>query len=370
MPEGKINRNSEIASTLLVSDMELVGAELSELMRLVEQGVGRPSRDDSKRVPRKPLAVALGRARSLSTGGLRTYLPENIGDGYWDFIQVVPGIYTGITDAHYRSPHQLELPDETLTKIRVICEGRLHVGGEQDFMGEGSVHIHSLRPGGRLAYAIQPGGLRMVTLHLTPTGLEDLGIDSSALHEVILKESHSRSMNTPFKRIDPAVDMLRIANEIIQSRDRLPPAFRLTYVTGKSRELLAEILSALFFGTEKSATQLGVRTTRVRRRLYEAARILDATLAQPPTIDQLARLVGVNRTTLKAEFKALFGSTIHQYQSTRRMKEALRLIKETDFPIGQIAEELGFAQLSQFSTAVRRYAGSSPRELRRKQREL
>lgn len=361
-----MKRPNDIAPALLVSDQELVGAEFSLLQRLVEQGVGRPAKDGDASKPKPPMAIALDPSRSPAAGGLRTYLPEETGTGYWDFVQVVPGIYTGITDASYRRPHCLELPEETLTKIRILCSGCLWLIDSGKTIDAGSVHIHSLRreQARRFAYEIHTGELRMVTLHLTPEGLAGLGMDGKALHDFVAREHAAGDAAAPVRRIEPADRLLRIAEAILLSRDRFPGAFRLTYVTGKARELLTEALSALFSEGSDSRATPGPRETRLRRRLQEAQRIIDATLADPPIIEQLARMVGINRTTLKAEFKAAFGTTIHQYQAAKRMREARRLIEETALPMGAIAEQLGFSQASQLSSAVRRHYGTTPRALR------
>ena len=103
-----MNRPEDIAPALLVSDQELVGAEFSLLQRLVEQGVGRPAKDADVPKQKPPMAIALDPSRSPAAGGLRTYLHQETGTGYWDFVQVVPGIYAGLTDASYRWPHRLE----------------------------------------------------------------------------------------------------------------------------------------------------------------------------------------------------------------------------------------------------------------------
>ena len=361
-------RNSEIAPALLVSEQELLGAQLSELVRELQKGIGRLADGDDPGQKPATLAIALDQSRPRSAGGLRTYLPESAGAGYWDFVQVVPGIFTGITDAHYYRPYRLELPQETVAKIRVVVSGSLSLESEGKLVTSGSALIHSLQhsDGRRFAYEIKPGDLQMVTLHLMPDAMESMGIDSAALHDAITQEPGEKSSGRAIigKAIEPASTLLKIAEDIIHSRDRLPADLRLTYITGKSRELLTEALTALFYDVAEQRSAKPSRRRRLQRRLHEARRILESTIADPPTIEALARMVGINRTTLKSEFKSAFGCTIHQFHAGLRMSEAKRLIEETELRFGQIAEQLGFQQAAQFSTAVKRHFGRSPRELR------
>ncbi|MEQ9270085.1 MAG: AraC family transcriptional regulator [Haliea sp.] len=366
--------NSEIAPALLVCDRDVLGTKLDDVVNLMRSGVGRVVGDEVGKSGRQSgaFAVALDTSFPRSPGGLRTYLPEHLGNGYWDVVELVPGIYSSITDAHYHRVHRLAHPDETLIKIRVICSGTLLIGTRREAISGGTAHIHSLHPekANCFSYEIQPGALQMVTLHLLPEALENFGIDIRALHLAIAAANTAGTDANPSQPISVSPLLLRIASDMIQSRDRLPPALRLTYITGKSRELLTEILTSLFYGVPNSdMTGTAARETRLKRRIQEAKRILDSSGATPPTIEQLARMVGVNRTTLKTAFKATYGRTIHQYHAERRMNEARRLIEESALQIGEIAERLGFAQLSQLSTAVKRHFGCSPRELRRRQQE-
>lgn len=367
-------KNSDIAPSLLVFDQKVLGTKIDDVMHLMRSGIGQAVQDEFDKSRHQPgaFAVALDTSFSRSPGGVRTYLPEHIGNGYWDVVELVPGVYSSITDAHYHRVHRLAHPEETLVKIRVICTGSLLMGTRREVISGGTAHIHSLHPESAdcFSYEVQPGPLQMVTLHLFPEALESFGIDIRALHEAITAANTAGSDANPSQEITAWPLLFSIANDMIQSRDRLPPALRLTYITGKSRELLTEILTSLFYDTPNAdMTGTNVRETRLKRRVQEARRILDSSDPNPPTIEQLARMVGVNRTTLKTAFKATFGSTIYQYHAERRMNEARRLIEESALQMGEIAEQLGFAQLSQLSTAVKRHFGCSPRELRRRQRQ-
>ncbi|MGH6780934.1 MAG: helix-turn-helix transcriptional regulator, partial [Sphingomonadaceae bacterium] len=101
-----------------------------------------------------------------------------------------------------------------------------------------------------------------------------------------------------------------------------------------------------------------------RARLYEARAILLDRFTNPPTVDMLARLVGINRTTLRRGFKDMFGETIADFCQNRRMTLARELLKDPRFTIAEIAETVGYGQPTNFSAAFRRHFDALPRDFR------
>ena len=53
------------------------------------------------------------------------------------------------------------------------------------------------------------------------------------------------------------------------------------------------------------------------------------------------------------------------YLRGRRLHMALKLLRETPLPVGEIAERVGYASQSAFSAAMLREFGASPGTLRR-----
>lgn len=57
-----------------------------------------------------------------------------------------------------------------------------------------------------------------------------------------------------------------------------------------------------------------------------------------------------------------------EHLTRRRMDEAVRLLSTTDLPIGELAEELGFADSRYFSQVFRRHTGQTPSQFRQDQK--
>jgi AraC-like DNA-binding protein len=80
--------------------------------------------------------------------------------------------------------------------------------------------------------------------------------------------------------------------------------------------------------------------------------ILDNHLADPPAVSELARIVGLNETSLRQAFKAAFGSTIIDYLRDRRLEVARE--RERRLSIAEIGYRVDFSSPANFATAYRR----------------
>ena len=84
------------------------------------------------------------------------------------------------------------------------------------------------------------------------------------------------------------------------------------------------------------------------------------------TIESLARQYHMNPTTLKAMFKACYGTSIAAHIREHRMKEAARLLRETDLSVAQIAAAVGYDSQSRFTAAFKATYQALPKEYRKK----
>lgn len=99
-----------------------------------------------------------------------------------------------------------------------------------------------------------------------------------------------------------------------------------------------------------------------------AMRHLSERLSAPPTVDQLARLVGTNEKRLSYAFRETIGQTVFEYVRSERLSVAQRLLAGTALSIANIAEEIGFSSAANFATAFRERFGVTPSVYRDEQR--
>ncbi len=93
--------------------------------------------------------------------------------------------------------------------------------------------------------------------------------------------------------------------------------------------------------------------------------LLISDLTRRWTIDGLAARFHLSTTTLKTEFKRVFGRPIAAYMKEYRMNEAARLLTQTDLPIADIAARVGYENGSKFTQAFRDIRGILPKDYRK-----
>lgn len=82
-----------------------------------------------------------------------------------------------------------------------------------------------------------------------------------------------------------------------------------------------------------------------------AASIYRREVGKPPTIDDLAFRVGLNRNELTAGFKEYFGATPHAYGLSLRMKQAQELLTSGGLSISEVARRVGYSGYASFTRA-------------------
>jgi AraC-like DNA-binding protein len=106
-----------------------------------------------------------------------------------------------------------------------------------------------------------------------------------------------------------------------------------------------------------------------RRELAVLAELKDRLITHPQTkypIRRLATEAGMNTMRLKMAFKQEYGETIFSFHLNERMKEAHRLIAETDLPTKAIANRVGYELTTSFITRFREFFGYPPSQVKKK----
>jgi LacI family transcriptional regulator len=83
-------------------------------------------------------------------------------------------------------------------------------------------------------------------------------------------------------------------------------------------------------------------------------------------VSEVSRAAGLSRRALEIRFRQEIGCSIRQHIRRIRTDQIVRLLVETDLPIGQIAETLGFSDIQHFARYFRAGKQMSPLAFRRK----
>lgn len=100
---------------------------------------------------------------------------------------------------------------------------------------------------------------------------------------------------------------------------------------------------------------------------HRLARAITGVLEQPSaphTVDSLASLAGMSRSTFAARFAQVFGQAPIEFVQNVRLRLGAHLLQTTDLPVKVIASSVGYANRSYFTRAFRVAHGLDPRAFR------
>ncbi len=105
----------------------------------------------------------------------------------------------------------------------------------------------------------------------------------------------------------------------------------------------------------------GCNTVDLVRRV---AAILDERYSTSITIEQIASEIGISKSYLREQFKAVRGMTPIAYLHETRLRHALALLRNTNRTLESVAISCGYDSASHLSRHVKRFMGKSPGALR------
>ncbi len=345
----------------VVSDEPIVSMDEDSLNRLLDQTIGAKPAPKSHRLSLRQPATDHRRA----IVGVRHFLPEAVGSGYWDFFRLNERLIVSVTDAVYHADHWVHVEGSHHFKIRLLLSGRLlDAQGDTLIRGpQGHLHIAVGRSTGGYFIAKEQE-TRMVVLHCRSDLLGGmLGIDRDDTPPPFDRLFDQRGEPASYAlTLHP--DLARATQQIIDSRHDLPRKLRAPYIEAVAMGVLCSLLGEFTNRdlVRRSASKLGARDLN---RIYEARDYLIEHYVAPPKIPSLARLVGVNQTKLKAAFKEAFGVTIYDFILQLRMERASQLLLANDCSVSEIAYQVGYEYPANFTCAFKKYYGNLPSNWRR-----
>lgn len=250
-------------------------------------------------------------------------------------IETPPSLYIGIVVGETAAPVTVDHCGDV--EIRPFCPVLMTFGDPARCVGH---HRAGVRCAGV--------GVTVTRDHLEAMA-ETYGDDVFAVLPAMVSDAPSvRHLPPSSRALAAALDMLNCPYEGALSR---------LHFEACTLALLADIGSQLLPARTSAARRLAPADIE---RVHAARRILDESLADPPTLAVLARQLGTNITTLSAHFRAVFGETIRVCVRRQRLELAQTLLRTQAQPVSQIGYRVGFGNPGAFATAYRRHFGYPP----------
>ena len=156
------------------------------------------------------------------------------------------------------------------------------------------------------------------------------------------------------------------------AHNRLPPLRDLSGLTARARQGLSqpEIIEEVAIELAGTAVGLAGRTrqgpspVQHHGRITEVLRYMAAHSAAPHKLTGLASMARMSPYHFLRTFRAVTGVTPHQWLLRARLRDAAGRLAATGTPVTNVALDVGFDDLSNFTRSFRAEFGASPREYR------
>ncbi|MBQ4913537.1 helix-turn-helix transcriptional regulator [Maribacter sp. MMG018] len=132
------------------------------------------------------------------------------------------------------------------------------------------------------------------------------------------------------------------------------------YVKGKVYELIA-----LYFNkntdTDVEQCPFLVDEDNVKR-IRKAKEIIIANMAEPPSLAELAKEIGLSLKRLKEGFKQIYGDSVYSFLFDYKMEYARRLLESGQYNVNEIGLKIGYSTSSHFIAAFKKKYGTTPKK--------
>lgn len=276
------------------------------------------------------------------------------------FLEVFAGIRLKYHDFHsYQyTANDIPLKDGTLL-INYCREGRIEWEIEQDryfYLGKGDLSIHVYSGEQKRYFPLEHYHGISVAIDIeqvTTIGpmLRSFGVDLRQIAERFCGKNMFY-----VERADTTVE--HIFSQLYQ----IPDEVKDTYTKIKILELLL-FLSVLKI-SDYSDKDLYIRKTDIEK-IKEIREYLIGHIDRHITTRDLAAMFSLSETSIKSNFKSIYGIPIFTFVRTYRMQKAAWMLKHTPHSVTEIALAVGYNNASKFASAFKEEMGLPPSQYSR-----
>ncbi|MBD0850438.1 AraC family transcriptional regulator [Maribacter arenosus] len=140
----------------------------------------------------------------------------------------------------------------------------------------------------------------------------------------------------------------------------LHPSIKELYIKGKVYELIS-----LYFNKSTDADleqcPFLVDEDNVKR-IRQAKEIMISHMAEPPSLPELAKQVGLSLKKLKEGFKQIYGDSVYSFLFDYKMEHARRLLETGQNNVNEVGLKVGYSTSSHFIAAFKKKYGTTPKK--------
>lgn len=153
----------------------------------------------------------------------------------------------------------------------------------------------------------------------------------------------------------------RLIQEILEVEETNP--LRLAIIQNRLLLLIERFFLRLFERRKNHYIHVPLSRSDIDRVMQVEATLTKDVFEPAPTISQLARMVSISESKLKKDFKLIYGLPVYEYFQKVRMQAAKDKLLAGNYTVKEIAMELGYSNLSNFTIAFKKEFGLLPSKL-------
>src|SRR5579859_353331 len=192
----------------------------------------------------------------------------------------------------------------------------------------------------------------------SPTWLGDyLGIQEiddvlSAYLSLQVENVHREPLDSEYRRL---------MQEIVEVDEANP--MRLAIIQNRVMLLIERFFLRIYERRKNAFLTIPLSKADIDRVMLVEATLTKDIFEPTPTISQLARMVSISESKLKKDFKLLYGIPVYEYFQKVRMQAAKDKLLSGGHSVKEVAMELGYSNLSNFTIAFKKEFGLLPSKL-------
>ncbi|UJH68937.1 helix-turn-helix transcriptional regulator [Allomuricauda sp. SCSIO 65647] len=140
----------------------------------------------------------------------------------------------------------------------------------------------------------------------------------------------------------------------------LHPSIKQLYIRGKVYELLslyfnrvedADLEQCPFLADEENV-----------RRIRQAKEIMITRMAEPPTLAELSKEIGLSLKKLKEGFKQIYGDSVYGFLFDYKMEYARKMLETGRYNVNEVGLRVGYSTASHFIASFKKKYGTTPKK--------
>lgn len=97
-------------------------------------------------------------------------------------------------------------------------------------------------------------------------------------------------------------------------------------------------------------------------KIRKAKEIVIANLAEPPSLQELSRDIGLSMKKLKEGFKQIYGDSVFSFLFDYKMEYARKLLDSGEYNVNEVGLKVGYSTSSHFIAAFKKKFGTTPKK--------